>query len=100
MTATRCSKCGASIDFIRTRRGAAVPVDPPCVRGLPFTGKADEGRKWERGYTREGDSLTVYILTPEGEAIPAWMPSRTIQITHFVTCPNAADFTKKKGHRP
>lgn len=84
--------------WVRTASGGRVPCDPVPVRGLPFTGQPDEGRKWAQGYTADGRNVRLYLAETDGAAIPEWKPTLTIQVSHFATCPNAKDW-KGKGKR-
>ena len=78
-----CRGCGRSIDWISTKDGRNMPVDPEPVYEVEGGGK-------DRFVTDEGEVITGRIARPEEEsrAIPvAFVP-------HWKTCPNAGDFRR------
>lgn len=62
-----CKACGALIFFAKTREGKAIPLDAKPIRG----------------FTVDAGGVANYTPAP-------------VHRTHFETCPNAADFRKKK----
>ena len=68
-----CKGCGANIDWHKTADGKNVPVDPEPV--------PNGNLHFEAG-------LVVYGKATDG---------RKLYVSHFATCPKAADFRKKKS---
>jgi len=81
MSNARCSTCRAPIRWTVTEHGKAMPVDYAPVRGGNIVLR-DEG-------TRTVAIVAQPLLeTPEERARPHYL-------SHFVTCPNAAQFRRK-----
>ena len=78
-----CRGCGASILWVRTAGGKAMPCDPEL---LPY---------WQEPSGREK------IVTQSGEVVSAWleglpgMETGMGYISHFATCPDRDRFRKK-----
>lgn len=80
-----CRGCGCSIDWIRTKAGRNMPVNPEPVFVV-------EGGGNDRFVTDEGEVITGRVASPEEEspALPvAFVP-------HWKTCPNAAEFRRRR----
>ena len=79
----RCRGCGAEIDWIRTRAGKNMPVDPEPV------------------FVAVNDGSDVFV-TDEGEVIhgrkvPANDDSAGVAfVSHWATCPVAGQFRRKR----
>lgn len=70
----QCSKCGAKIYFVLTKKGNSMPVD--------ISSLTEEDKK-------------AILFSKLGERYPvAFRPG--VHVSHFATCPNADDFRKKK----
>lgn len=80
---SRCRGCGAEIDWIRTRAGKNMPVDPEPV------------------FVAVDDGADVFV-TDEGEVIhgrevPANDGSAEVAfVSHWATCPVAGQFRRKR----
>ncbi len=82
----RCRGCGAEIIFIKTENGKTMPVDMEELTIIPEAGSPQ------------------LFVTGEGKVIHGWIAGDacgepdTVQgyISHFVTCPNADCFRKKR----
>lgn len=80
---SRCRGCGAEIDWIRTRAGKNMPVDPEPVFVIVGEGNG-------RFVTDEGDVITGReVPTNDGTADAAFVP-------HWSTCPAAGQFRGKR----
>jgi len=79
----RCKGCGAEIDWIRTRTGKNMPIDPEPVFVIIGDGK-------EHFVTDEGEVISGRVVsTDDGTAEVAFVP-------HWATCPVAGQF---RGNR-
>ena len=83
-----CKGCWREIDWIRTAAGKPMPVDPDPVFVIEGDGKdlfyTEEGEQL-RGRAARSDEVTTQeakLETPLGF------------VTHWKTCPNAADFRR------
>ena len=77
----RCRGCGAEIEWIRTRAGKNMPVDPEPVFVLVCFGEGPG-----RFVTDEGDMISGQeVPTNDGDAEVAFVP-------HWATCPVAGRF--------
>ncbi len=79
----KCKSCGAQIQWIRTKMGKAIPVDPEPV---PY---------WKK------EGAAGRVVTPEGEILCCEFESKEIvatgvgYISHFATCPHADRHRRK-----
>ena len=73
----RCRSCGAAILWARTQKGKAIPVDPEAVNP-PGTGNIF--------LTTANGVLQAKVVTP----------APGLRKAHFVTCPSAARWRKRK----
>ena len=79
----RCRGCGAEIDWIRTRAGKNMPVDPE-----PVFVAVDDGS--EVFVTDEGEVI-------HGRAVPTNDGSAEVAfVSHWSTCPVAGQFRRKR----
>lgn len=79
-----CKGCGASIDWIRTKAGKSMPVDPEPQ--FIITG---EGR--QKFVTEDGEVLTGRPAAP-GETTK---DTEVAFIPHWNTCPAAGQFRRR-----
>ena len=79
----RCKGCGAEIDWIKTRAGKNMPVDPE-----PVFVAVDDGN--DVFVTDEGEVI-------HGREIPANDGSAEVAfVPHWATCPVAGQFRRKR----
>lgn len=81
-----CRGCGATIEWIRTRAGKMMPVDPAPVMVI-------EGEGREVFVTDEGDTITGRRALPKEEdetLLVGFVP-------HWGTCRRAGDFRRGRG---
>ena len=79
----RCKGCGAEIDWIKTRAGKNMPVDPE-----PVFVAVDDGSDFF--VTDEGEVI-------HGREIPANDGSAEVAfVSHWATCPVAGQFRRKR----
>ena len=91
---SRCQGCSAPIEWIETRTGRRIPLDPAVVEVVPL----------ERG--------TVTAVTSDGGVVRGELvgspraveaeglfgaPRVSGRISHFATCPQALKFRKPRG---
>lgn len=81
-----CRGCGARIDWIRTRAGKMMPVDPEPVMVI-----AGEGR--DVFVTDEGDTIVGRRALQEEENAGLQVGF----VPHWATCPRAGYFQRGKG---
>ena len=80
--AWRCKGCGAEIDWILTRDGKNMPVDPE-----PVFVAVDEGRDV---------FVTDYGEVIRGREVPANTGSGEVAfVSHWATCPVGGNFRRK-----
>lgn len=72
-TTTQCRSCGADIVWAKTESGARMPLNASPTRGFQL----QEGRFVEAGQA------------------PILGPLTTVYVSHFATCPNAAEHRRK-----
>lgn len=80
----RCRGCGAPIAFIKTVKGKTMPVDPDPVDFVPDTAG--------RALYVTADGLVLHGAPPsdaDPDVHQGW-------ISHFATCPRAADFRRRR----
>ena len=79
-----CRGCGARIDWIRTKNGKIMPVDPEPVMVI-------EGEGWDTFVTDEGATITGRRALREEERreLPVGF------IPHWKHCRRASDFRKR-----
>lgn len=81
---SRCRSCGAEIIWIRSSKtGKMIPCDPEPI---PFKLEIARG---ERFVLADGDVCCGYRTDKPEEA------QRTGYISHFATCPNAAEHRRR-----
>jgi hypothetical protein len=68
-----CRSCGAPIRWALTTNGRRIPLDPDPVEGGNLA-LADQGT-----------TPIAYYVDPEDEPVPG-----PLYVSHFATCPNAA----------
>ena len=80
-----CKGCGAPIDWIKTTEGRNMPIDPEPVFII-------EGGGTDRFVTDEGAVVLGRMARPDEEsaALPVGF------VPHWKTCPNAADFRRRR----
>ena len=85
-----CKGCGREIDWIRTAAGKSMPIDPEPVFVIEGDGKdlffTDEGGTL-KGRAARSDEVTTReakLETPLGF------------VPHWKTCPNAAEFRRRR----
>ena len=81
---SKCRGCGAEINWIRTRSGKLIPVDPQPVFFADGAGK-------EIVVTADG-MISNGILCRGGNVPPG---KRTGWKSHFATCPMADQFRRR-----
>lgn len=80
---SKCKGCGAEIDWIRTRAGKNMPVDPE-----PVFVAVDDGN--DVFVTDEGEVIHGReVPTNDGSAEVAF-------VSHWATCPVAGQFRRKR----
>ncbi len=81
-----CRGCGARIDWIRTKAGKMMPVDPAAIMVI-------EGEGREVFVTDEGENITGRRALPEEENrdLPVGF------VPHWATCRRAGDFRRGRG---
>ena len=81
-----CRGCGARIEWIRTKAGKMMPVDPDPVMVI-------EGEGREVFVTDEGDSITGRRAGTgeENMELPVGF------VPHWATCRRAGDFRRGRG---
>lgn len=81
-----CKACGASIEWVKTRAGRSMPVDPGEFPLIP------DAAGPVIGVTSDGEALRGRTCTEsfEGER---WLYAR---ISHFASCPEAESFRRKQ----
>lgn len=77
---SNCRSCDAKIEFVKTKKGNWMPVDPEYIE----YNEAEEG---DVLITDEGNLYTVDCSKD--------FPSVRGRISHFATCPNADEHRKK-----
>jgi hypothetical protein len=70
-----CKRCGAEVDWFKTRNGKSMPLDPEPVAGTTVV-KGEPGNAVVRGDV-------VYVLGP-GRSIEA---GEELRVPHFDSCP-------------
>ncbi len=70
-----CTSCHAVITFVRTKNGAAMPVDPEPIQVLVATGRSERG--------------------PDGQLVAEFEVRRGFR-SHFASCPFADQHRKKR----
>lgn len=80
-----CRGCGANIEWIKTKAGKMMPVDPEPVMFL-------EGEGREVFVTDEGETFTGRRALPAEED----MSLQVGFVPHWSTCRRAGDFRKRK----
>lgn len=79
-----CRGCGTPLEWIRTKEGRSMPVDPETVFVI-------EGEGRDRFITDEGEVITGRRATPEEER-----PELTVAfVPHWKTCPDADRFRRR-----
>lgn len=92
MTRPTCKGCGASIRWITTPHGKAMPVDPTKLSEW-VTDEKPNGTSARRITLLSGDGKVMEtgyqgsVLTPGSRHIEGYVP-------HWATCPKAAEFKK------
>ncbi len=81
----RCKGCGARMEWITTRAGKHIPVDPEPVQVI-------EGDGRDIFVTDEGDTVTGRIAEPDEMKMDLTVGF----VPHWKTCPNAADFRRPR----
>lgn len=77
MNGGKCRTCGRKIEWARTRKGHALPLDIEPVDG----GNVE--------LETAGGELVARVVTPE--------PGRVRRVSHFATCPDAVAHRRKRG---
>lgn len=81
----KCKGCGAPMEWITTKAGKHIPVDPEPVQVI-------EGDGRDTFVTDEGDIITGRIAEPDEMT----MDLPVGFVPHWKTCPNAADFRRPR----
>lgn len=85
-----CKGCWREISWIRTPAGKPMPVDLEPVFVIEGDGK-------DLFYTEEGEQLRGRIARPEEVATrEAKLETPVAFVPHWKTCPNAADFRRRR----
>lgn len=85
-----CKGCGREIDWIRTAAGKSMPIDPEPVFVIEGDGK-------DLFFTDEGGTLKGRAARPdEVTTREAKLETPLGFIPHWKTCPNAADFRRRR----
>lgn len=83
MVVDKCKSCGASIVWIKTKKGRVMPCDPDPDMILVIEGKKITG------IDKQGNTHVGYSGRLEGDDVEVY-------ISHFSTCP-FADQHRKRG---
>lgn len=85
-----CKGCQAEIDWLRTPAGKMMPINPEPVFVI-------EGDGTDVFYTDEGEQLRGRLARPEEvETKDARLKTPLGFVPHWKTCPNAADFWRRR----
>ena len=91
MSLPQCRGCHATIKWLRTPTGKAMPVDPEYLHEWVTEEPAEPGRRRITLMAGDGDRLeTGYlasVVTPTSRQIEGYVP-------HWSTCPKAAEFKR------
>lgn len=77
---SQCRSCGAKIDWIETKSGSMMPVDPEYV-------EYDEA---EAGTVLVTDGGNIYTVKDEQN-----LPNVRGRISHFASCPDSKKWRKR-----
>jgi hypothetical protein len=90
----RCRSCSATVVWVKTSAGKAMPCDPELFALTPCDGPVTAVTV--EGETVRGERL-LGSLEPGTAGVSASFPVVLARISHFATCPNAARHRKAKG---
>lgn len=92
----RCRSCSASVVWVKTTAGKAMPCDPELFALVP--GEGSVTAVTVDGVTVRGERV-FGPLEPGTTGVSAKFPVLLVRTSHFATCPNAARHRKAKEAR-
>lgn len=87
MNKTTCRGCGAEIEWIKTKNGASMPVNPGYVE-IDIAGAKIMTIVTDEGKVESGSPINRVTLFPPEMVAKG-------RISHFSTCPQASRYRKQ-----
>lgn len=97
-----CSGCGRLIYWLKTIKGRSAPVDVEPVTGVEVTLEESRSLRTSPAFVQGLDAQGVFRrimreppVDDELELLQT-RPERTVYVNHFVTCPEAERFKRRR----